>query len=294
MSTELATKMNGHTPSQMEAYEAALMRGDLLPLSIPERLSYYRATCDSMGLNYLTKPFDWLLLQNKLTMYSNRNCCDQLRKIHGISCKFTSREKQGEYYIVTCVASDPKGRTDESTGVVLIAGLKGNDFANALMKAETKAKNRVTKSICGLGFLDESELDTVKDAQRVSVDYDSRQSAPNMEHGGTWSVVRDEVAQPPAPEEVPVAINGDPWRYALEGVVRDGMPFQFSGRALFEIPSPILPKLLKPANANKITLTDRAYIEAALKHPEGRELAAKTYLDELDARDAETAEPPVA
>ena len=31
------------------------------------------------------------------------------------------------------------------------------------MKAETKSKRRVTLSICGLGFLDESEIDTIPD-----------------------------------------------------------------------------------------------------------------------------------
>jgi hypothetical protein len=35
------------------------------------------------------------------------------------------------------------------------------------MKAETKAKRRVTLSISGLGFLDESEIETIKDAVKV-------------------------------------------------------------------------------------------------------------------------------
>ena len=38
-----------------------------------------------------------------------------------------------------------------------------NALANAIMKAETKAKRRVTLSICGLGMLDETELETIKD-----------------------------------------------------------------------------------------------------------------------------------
>src|SRR6185312_3719783 len=35
------------------------------------------------------------------------------------------------------------------------------------MKAETKAKRRVTLSICGLGMLDETEVDSIPDARRV-------------------------------------------------------------------------------------------------------------------------------
>jgi hypothetical protein len=55
----------------------------------------------------------------------------------------------------------PNGRQDESIGAVNIAGLKGENRANAMMKAETKAKRRVTLSICGLGLLDETEVETV-------------------------------------------------------------------------------------------------------------------------------------
>ena len=36
--------------------------------------------------------------------------------------------------------------------------LKGEVRANAILKAVTKAKRRATLSICGLGWLDESEV----------------------------------------------------------------------------------------------------------------------------------------
>ena len=44
-----------------------------------------------------------------------------------------------------------------SIGAVSIKGLQGENLANALMKAETKAKRRVTLSLAGLGWLDETE-----------------------------------------------------------------------------------------------------------------------------------------
>ena len=37
------------------------------------------------------------------------------------------------------------------------------------MKAETKAKRRATLSICGLGMLDETEIETIPDARRQPV-----------------------------------------------------------------------------------------------------------------------------
>jgi hypothetical protein len=72
-------------------------------------------------------------------------------------------------YVVTASGQDRTGRTDTSTGAVTIGTLKGDALANALMKAETKAKRRLTLSICGLGILDETEIETIPDARPVAV-----------------------------------------------------------------------------------------------------------------------------
>ncbi len=168
----------------MMAVERALIGGDLSQLTEVERLSYYKATCESLGLNPLTKPFDYIELNGKLTLYAKRDCTDQLRKIHGISVKIMNREVVEGVYVVTAQARTAENREDESVGAVPIVKeggqwktsqngkrfyegdgsylpLKPEDKANAIMKAETKAKRRVTLSICGLGLLDESEFDTI-------------------------------------------------------------------------------------------------------------------------------------
>jgi hypothetical protein len=44
------------------------------------------------------------------------------------------------------------------------------DFGNALMKAVTKAKRRLTLSLVGLGWLDETEVETIPGAKPVAVD----------------------------------------------------------------------------------------------------------------------------
>ena len=59
---------------------------------------------------------------------------------------------------------DKDGKKDESSGSVSIAGLRAMDLANAMMKAETKAKRRLTLSICGLGYLDETEIEDMQRA----------------------------------------------------------------------------------------------------------------------------------
>ena len=143
------------------SYERALILGDLAGLKADERLSYYKAVCESVGLNPLTKPFDYITLNGKMVLYATRACTDQLRRIHGVSVLELQESRQDGVLSITCKVSDKSGRTDIATGALAISNLKGSDLANALMKAETKAKRRATLSLCGLGVLDETELDTI-------------------------------------------------------------------------------------------------------------------------------------
>lgn len=147
------------------AIEAALIQGDLSKLSTEQRLNYYKSVCDSIGLNPLTKPFEYITLNGKLTLYAKRDATDQLRKLHSVSITIPNRELLGDVYVVTARGKDKSGREDESTGAVCITGLKGEQLANAYMKAETKAKRRVTLSISGLGLLDESEVESIPGAK---------------------------------------------------------------------------------------------------------------------------------
>jgi hypothetical protein len=148
-----------------EVLEQVLIGGDLSALTETQRLAYYRAVCQSLGLNPLSKPFEYLWLNNRLRLYALRDCADQLRRLHGISIYITNRERLGEIYLVIARAKDKTGREDESTGAVALGTLKGDALANALMKCETKAKRRVTLSLAGLGWLDETELDTIPRAR---------------------------------------------------------------------------------------------------------------------------------
>lgn len=148
--------------------EQVVIDGDLSRLSPEQRLSYYRATCASLGLNPLTKPFDYLRLNGKVVLYSTKSCTDQLRMIHKISVDIVSEKRDGDIYIVKSRATAADGRHDEGTGAVSLGALKGEALANAYMKAETKSKRRVTLSICGLSVVDDSEIDSIPGAKRVS------------------------------------------------------------------------------------------------------------------------------
>jgi hypothetical protein len=135
--------------------------GDLSELNPAQRAAYYAAVCRSLGLNPLTKPLGYLTLDGKLRLYALRDCAEQLRRLHGISIYIAHREQMHDIYVVTARAKDRQGREDECTGAVPLGNLSGEALANALMRAETKAKRRVTLSIAGLGWLDETELDAM-------------------------------------------------------------------------------------------------------------------------------------
>lgn len=159
------------SPISAGTLEKVLLDGNLAGLNSAQRIEYMTRVCESLGLNPLTKPFEFLTFQGKMVMYARRDCTEQLRKIHGVSVTIAARETTEGCYVVTARAQDASGRHDESIGAVSIEGLKGEARSNAMMKAETKAKRRVTLSVCGLGMLDESEADSIPGARQATPDY---------------------------------------------------------------------------------------------------------------------------
>lgn len=154
--------------SQAQMTESVLLGGDLSKLTPAQRVNYYRSVCDSIGLNYLTKPFEYITLNGKLTLYARKDATDQLRKIHSVSIIDVNIVETEKQFIVKVKGQDATGRTDMEVGVVNKGDMKG-DTANAQMKAVTKAKRRLTLSMCGLGWLDETEVQTIPDARPVVV-----------------------------------------------------------------------------------------------------------------------------
>lgn len=182
--SQLATTESQLSPAVIQD---VLINQDLSGLNDQERLSYYQSICQSLGLNPLTRPFAYITLNEKLTLYALKDCTEQLRKVHSISLTIATREVIEGVYVVTARATNKEGRTDESIGAVplskeggewqrpegrkpffkkngTIIPIQGEDRANAMMKAETKAKRRVTLSICGLGMLDETEVGSIQGA----------------------------------------------------------------------------------------------------------------------------------
>ncbi len=192
---------------------------DIDNMNAEERRKYYSDICESLGLNPLTKPFDFIQFpQGGTQLYALRSCTDQLRAINCVSVVSLTTKIESGIQTVTCVVRDKTGREDQDIGAVVIAGLSGDRLANAIMKGVTKAKRRATLSLCGLGWLDESELDTVPAASKV-IHLDEPKAKPEVP-AATIPVVLEKNAPAPTPApaaSTPVILNeNDPAHIAGE------------------------------------------------------------------------------
>lgn len=167
----MTTTIDIQPTGQAAALERVIEGGDLSQITPAERMVFYREVCHSLGLNPLTRPFLYIKLNGKLTLYATKDATEQLARIHKASIDLSAGSIiDSDTYVVRATASTDTRRVD-ATGVVSIARLTGESKANALMKAETKAARRAVLRLIGLGWLDETEVDSVPTAQSVSVDY---------------------------------------------------------------------------------------------------------------------------
>jgi hypothetical protein len=192
-------------PPDAAAIEKVILGGDLKDLTPGERLAYYNRVCESLSLNPLTQPFAYLSLSGKLTLYARKDAAEQLRKVNAITLRILSREMIDGMYVVTCQAETPTGRSDASTGVIDLSKLAGEAKANAMMKAETKAKRRVTLSICGLGLIDETEVESVPGARKIRVE--DAHSGKLLEDGAASNPQPAAPVERPIPEELSDAVT---------------------------------------------------------------------------------------
>jgi hypothetical protein len=207
-----------YTPAiDPEAIQRALMAGDIAKLSPADRVQFYAALCRSTGLNVLTRPFIVMRGQDgTLSWYITAAGCEQLRRLHRVSTRILSRERDGDLYLVTVQCRTPDERVEEAQGVVVLDGLKPLEQAHALMRCETKAKRRATLALLGLGVAahdDDSGQVVPFDPQTGVVD---EGSTPAMEAGvllttiGQWFRRLPKAARPVVAREV--------WGLALDEI----------------------------------------------------------------------------
>ena len=153
--------------------ERTVVGGDLSALTSEERTRYYAAVCQSVGLNPLTNPFQYITLQGRLTLYATKNATEQLCAIHGISVSILAAEMIDDDLYVVRSRAEQGDRYADATGAVAMTmrgrdgqeyPAKGESRANLIMKAETKAVRRAVLRLVGLGMLDETEVESARGA----------------------------------------------------------------------------------------------------------------------------------
>ena len=212
MTTEIAKK------DESSILTKIIMENDLSKLSSGDRLFYVQKLCEETGLSAWLQPFQFIAFQNgKVSLYATKNCTDQLRDQRNVSIDDLDTKLVDGYCIVTAKASMPDAyhpdgkRRDEDVGGVPMVDRYGNELTgenkmNALMKAVTKAKRRVTLSICQLGglLMDETEAESIGGASFMDMDYDTGELEP------TGRVIEHEPRQEASQKPDRVSSNNKP------------------------------------------------------------------------------------
>jgi hypothetical protein len=150
-----------------ETMAALVAGGDCSRLTPGQRTAYYSARCDAAGLDPRAQPFAFMRLNGKEVLYALKAASDQLAAKHGVRMTIVSQTTEDGIRVVTVRAEAKDGRQTDEIGAVPVKGLVGDALCNAMMKAVTKAKRRAVLSLCGLGMLDETEAESIPQAQPI-------------------------------------------------------------------------------------------------------------------------------
>lgn len=190
-----------------EILSSLILKGDISGLNSTQRVQYVTNLCQRIGLDPLTQPFKILKLQGKEVLYADKGCAQQLCKVYQISTEVTKREKIEDIYIVTVRATGKDGRFTDEDGAVTIGASKGDILCNAMMKAVTKAKRRAVLAYCGLGMLDETEIETIPKAVTIEL--------PNPEEEAKIELDKKIQAMRRAIMDIKIAIGDKAWAEVL-------------------------------------------------------------------------------
>jgi hypothetical protein len=138
-----------------------IIDGDVSKMNREQKAKYVLDICNVTGLNPATQPFNFMLLKGKEVMYMNKQGAEELRQIHKISITNVEHNISDGIVIVKVTGHGADGREDTSIAVLPLPANKSEDYCNAIMKCETKAKRRFTLSICGLNILDQDTIQSI-------------------------------------------------------------------------------------------------------------------------------------
>lgn len=167
--------------------EDVIVRGDIAKLQPRERLLYYKAECAAYGLDWRKRPFEYVEIDGRLVLYAGKRTADQLAHVHRLSQEILDeRMLDGGIYLVRVRVTSPDGRSTVRTGAVALENLRGLQRANAILRCETKAFRRAVLAHCGLGVLDETEIDDIPDARRITITEAHGEDLPEERTSDEW------------------------------------------------------------------------------------------------------------
>ncbi len=137
--------------------QKAAMSGNLRALTSDEQWQYYLAMCDHLGLDPVSRPFDWIDQEGKLSLYPNANCAAQLAQKGEISFPEYATEMIGEVFVYRVRATSNDERELWATGAVPV-GRTALETARAIKKAETQARRRAVFALGGLALTEAEEM----------------------------------------------------------------------------------------------------------------------------------------
>ncbi len=138
---------------------------DLESLTEPQRQEYYLKACEFFGVSPDLNLLAFMYMDSgegkrNLVLYAKKGATDQIRANQKISVTSTTRADGPGYVAWIVEGQNSEGRTEQAVGSAGIDGLKGQQLANAVMIAHTRATRRMTLQFVGGGLLDESELNS--------------------------------------------------------------------------------------------------------------------------------------
>ena len=318
MSKNTNTQLSVQTEMDESIIRKLALEGDLSGLTSEEMVHYYGKLCARVGLDPVTRPFTLMKLNDKEVLYCSREGTSQLSNLHKLTRQIIAREERDGCCIVTARVTAPDGRSDESIGVVPIEKeegsweedprthkryfksngtfkkFRGEDLANAMMKAETKAKRRATLDLVGLGMLDESEIESLRETGAVApkspeeeqyeaaldqwredcLDIDALNARVRRQPDFTESMLESYPERPAAPAiQATATIIQEPESEPISGPVAEEepetaweeVPCQFfaalEGKKLGEVPLSVLEKMIPRLAAMEKTPAVRRYTE---------------------------------
>jgi len=152
--------------------------GDYSKLSDDQRAQLHLQMCTSLGVNPLTRPFEWIEFYDpetrgkKLTLYPKSSLADQLSYVHRIRVRTVEEKMVGTLYKLVLEGTMPDGRSETNVAYLDMVDregkpLRGQRHGNGLMKARTKCKRRLIFGMVGMSMPDR---DSLQDARTVVVD----------------------------------------------------------------------------------------------------------------------------